>query len=172
MIRLSKKGLFIFTTIIILVVAGFFTWRHYKYKIARNTLKSTVREQTNSLYSIKYDSLSFDAVSGHATMKNIRIVPDTKRIKTMDVENIPDILLDVTIKSLVVTGVQTAKALNENKIEGDSVILDAPQIILYSLKPLQKKTVFQNEASALYRQILGKLDLIKVGFVFVNNVHV
>jgi hypothetical protein len=157
---------------VLLAAAGFFTWQHFKYKIARNTLNSTVKEQTDSLYSIKYDSLSFDAVTGHATMKNIRIVPDTNRVKKLDVENMPDILLNVTIKSLVVTGVQTAKALNGNKIEGDSVIMNAPQIILYSVKPLQKKTVFQNEASNLYRQILGKLDLIKVDFVFVNNVHV
>ena len=142
MIRLSKKVIFIFTATILFVVAGYFTWQHYKYKIARNTLKSTVREQTDSVYSIKYDSLSFDEVTGHATMKNIRIVPDTNRVKNMDVENMPDILLNVTIKSLVVTGVQTAKALNGNKMEGDSVILDAPQIILYSLKPLEKKTVF------------------------------
>ncbi len=105
-------------------------------------------------------------------MKNIQIVPDTARIKSMTVENMPDILLDITIKSLVVTGVQTAKALNGNKMEGDSVIINAPQIILYSLKPLQKKTMFQNEAQNLYKQILGKLELIKVGFVFVNNVHV
>ena len=172
MMRLSKKVIFIFTAIILFVVAGYFIWQHYKYKIARNTLKTTVSEQTDSLYSIKYDSLSFDEVTGHATMKNIRIVPDTNRVKNMDVENMPDILLNVTIKSLVVTGVQTAKALHGNKIEGDSVIINAPQIIFYSLKPLQKQTIFQNEASTLYRQILGKLDLIKVGFVFVNNVHV
>lgn len=170
--RLSKKGIFIITSIFLLVLAGYFIWHHFKYKIARNALSETVKQQTDSLYSIKYDSLSFDAVTGHATMKNIRIIPDTQRIKNMNVENMPDILLDVTIKSLLVTGVKTAKALNGSEMEGDSVVLENPEIILYSLKPIQKKTMLQNEAGSLYRQILGKLDLIKVGFVFVNNVHV
>lgn len=170
--RMSKKRLIIISVVILLGLAGYFTWQHYKNRIAGNTLESMVTNQTDSLYTIKYDSLSFDEITGHATMKNIRIVPDTDRIKKMNVENMPDILLDVTIESLVVTGVQTAKALHANKIEGDSVIINNPQIILYSLKPLQKKTIFQNEATALYQQILGKLDLIKVGFVFVNNVHV
>ncbi len=170
--RMSKKRLIIISIVILFGLAGYFTWQHYKNKIAGNALESMVTNQTDSLYTIKYDSLSFDEITGHATMKNIRIVPDTDRIKKMDVENMPDILLDVTIESLVVTGVQTAKALNANKIEGDSVIINNPKIILYSLKPLQKKTIFQNEATALYQQILGKLDLIKVGFVFVNNVHV
>lgn len=172
MMRFSKKLIFIISALILLIIAGYFTWQHFKYKIARNSLQSAVKEQTDSLYSIKYDSLSFDAVTGHATMKNIRIVPDTARIKNMDGENMPDILLNVKVKSLVVTGVQTAKALQGNKIEGDSVILNDPEIILYSLKPLQKKTIFQNEARDFYKQILGKLDRIKVGFVFVNNVHV
>ena len=172
MIRFSKKVLYIIAAVIVLAVAGWFVWQHFKYKVANNALTTTVKNETDSLYSIQYDSLSFDAVTGHATMKNIRIIPDTQRIKNMNVENMPDIMLDVTIKSILVTGVKTAKALNGNKIEGDSVVINNPEITLYTLKPLQKKTVFQNEASAFYKQILGNLDLIKVGFVFVNNVHV
>ncbi|HZW71343.1 MAG TPA: hypothetical protein VFF57_10715, partial [Hanamia sp.] len=170
--RFSKKIIYIISAIIILVVAAWFVWQHFKYKVANNALATTVKEETDSLYSIKYDSLSFDEVAGHATMKNVRIIPDTQRIKNMGVENMPDIMLDITIKSLLVTGVKTAKALQGNKIEGDSVVIENPEITLYSLKPLQKKTIFQNEASEFYQQILGKLDVIKVGFVFVNNVHV
>ena len=170
--RLSKKIVIIISSIIVILVVGYFIWQKYKYKIVRSSLATTVAQQTDSLYSIKYDSLSFDGVTGHATMKNIRIIPDTDRVKNMSVENMPDVLLNVTIKSLEVTGVQTAKALQGNKMEGDSVIINNPEIILYSLKPLRKQTVIQNEANSLYRQILGKLDLIKVGFVFVNNVHI
>ncbi len=172
MIRFSKKVLYIIAAVIVLLVAAWFVWQHFKYKVANNALTTTVKNETDSLYSIKYDSLSFDAVTGHATMKNIRIIPDTQRIKNMNVENMPDMMLDVTIKSILVTGVKTAKALSGNKIEGDSVVINNPEITLYTLKPLQKKTKFQNEASAFYKQILGNLDLIKVGFVFVNNVHV
>ena len=170
--RLSQKIVIIISSIFAVIVVGFFIWQKYKYKIVRNSLSTMVKQQTDSLYSIKYDSLSFDGVTGQATMRNIRIIPDTNRIKNMSVENMPDVLLNITIKSLVVTGVQTAKALQGNKIEGDSVIINNPEIIFYSLKPIQKQTVFQNEANDLYQQILGKLDLIKVGFVFVNNVHV
>ena len=86
--RLSKKLIFIITAIILLVIAGYFVWQQFKYKIANNALATAVKEQTDSLYSIKYDSLSFDAVTGHATMKNIRIIPDTQRIKQMDQSNI------------------------------------------------------------------------------------
>jgi len=167
-----KRFLLIVGGIVLLAGIAYFTWQFYKYKIVKNTVATTVAEQTDSLYSIKYDSLSFDEVTGNASIKNIRIIPDTARLKKMSVENMPDILLDVKIKSLIVTGVQTAKALEGNKMEGDSVIINDPAIILYSIKPLQKATKIQNEADIVYRQILGKLDLIKVGFVFVNNVNI
>lgn len=147
-------------------------WQKYKYKFVRNTVTTTVAEQTDSLYSIKYDSLSFDAITGNASIKNIRIIPDTNRAKKLTGENLPDILLDVHIKSITLTGVKTAKALKGNKFEGDSVIIENPDIILYSMKPLQKGTKIESEAGTVYKQILGKLDLIKADFVFVNNVNV
>jgi hypothetical protein len=172
MVRWSKRFLFVVITVLLLGGVAYFTWQYYKYKIVKNSLTTTVAEQTDSLYSIKYDSLFFDEATGNASLKNIRITPDTNRIKKMSVENMPDILLDVAIKSLVVTGVNTAKALQGTKIEGDSVIIDDPQIILYSIKPLEKGTKIQHEADIVYKEILGKLDLIKVGFVFVNNVNV
>ena len=172
MVRWPKRFLFVVIAVLLLGGITYFTWQYYKYKIVKNSVTTTVAEQTDSLYSIKYDSLFFDEATGNASIKNIRIIPDTNRIKKMSVESMPDILLDVTIKSLVVTGVQTAKALHGNKLEGDSVIIDDPQIILYSIKPLEKGTKIQNEADIVYREILGKLDLIKVGFVFVNNVNI
>jgi hypothetical protein len=170
--RWSKSLLFVIIAVLLLGGMAYFTWQYYKYKIVKNSVATTVAEQTDSLYSIKYDSLFFDEATGNASIKNIRIIPDTNRVKKMSVENMPDVLLDVTIKSLVVKGVKTAKALQGNEMEGDSVIIDDPQITLYSIKPLRKATKIQNEADIVYREILGKLDLIKVGFVFVNNVNV
>ena len=74
MIRFSKTLIYIISSVIVLLIAGWFVWQHFKYKVANSALKTTVKDQTDSLYSIKYDSLSFDAVTGHATMKNIRIL--------------------------------------------------------------------------------------------------
>jgi len=156
---------------LLLAGGGYFFWQKFKYKIIKNTVDSTVTQQTDSLYSIKYDSLHFDEANGDAFLKNVRITVDTNRLKRMAVENLPDLILNATIKSVTVTGVKTAEALHGNKIQGDSVIIDDPQIFIYSLKPLQRNTIFQNEAKTLYQQILGKLDFIKVRFVFINNLN-
>jgi hypothetical protein len=111
-------------------------------------------------------------VNGYASIKNVRVIPDTNRAKQLSVEDMPNILLNITITSLTVTGVKTAKALNGEKIEGDSIIIEHPEITMYSMKPLQKGTKIELQASKVYEEILGRLDLIKVGFVFVNSVTV
>ena len=129
--RISKGLILIFTISAIIICIGYFVWQKYKYKFVRNTVTTTVAEQTDSLYSIKYDSLSFDAITGNASIKNIRIIPDTTRAKKLTGENLPDILLDVHIKSLTLTGVKTAKALQGNKFEGDSVIIENHTIVMY-----------------------------------------
>lgn len=169
--RLSKKLLFILAAILLLIFIGYVFWEKFKYQIVENSLSAKVAQYTDSLYTIKYESLSFNEATGNASIKNIQIIPDTSRAKKLAVENMPDFLMNVTIKSLTVTGVKTAKALEGSSLEGDSVIIDNPDIILYSLKELQKGTKIQLEANEIYRQILGKLNLIKIGFVFINHLN-
>ncbi len=170
--RISKKLLFICSAVAIIICIGYLVWQNYKYKLIRNAITTSVAGKTDSLYSIQYDSLSFDEITGNATLKNIRIIPDTAGARKLNGENVPDILLDIHIKSITLSGVKTAKALRGNTFEGDSVIIDNPDIIMYSMRPLQKGTKIESEAGAVYKQILGKLHLIKADFVFVNRVNV
>ncbi|MEO6812924.1 MAG: hypothetical protein ABI172_03290 [Ginsengibacter sp.] len=166
----SKRFIYIIAAALIVCVAGYFVWQHYKYKIANKTINTTIAKKTDNLYTIKYDSLLFDEISGNASIRNIQITPDTARVKKMSVEDQPDILLDIKIKSITIAGLKTAKALAANEMTGDSVIINQPVVILYSLKPLKKGTKIETEAGNIYKQILGKLDLIKVKFVLLNKI--
>jgi hypothetical protein len=169
---LSKKLLIILGSILVLLIAGYFVWQKYKYKIIEYKVSAKVSEKTDGLYKVRYDDLTFDEITGNASIKNIRIIPDTDLVKTLSGENMPDILLDVTIGSLTIKGAKTAKALIGKEMVGDSVTIDDARITMYSLNPLQKGTKIESQADMVYKEILGKLSLIKVGFVFVNNVNV
>ncbi|HSQ44147.1 MAG TPA: hypothetical protein VLM16_04070 [Ginsengibacter sp.] len=169
---ISRKILLIILGVIVVAVSLFMVWQNNKYRFARDKLKSTVAEQTDSLYKIKYDSLFFDEITGEAYLKNIHIGPDTTIIKHTKLEDLPYILLDITISNLKVNGVKTDKALLGNKMEGDSVIINDPDVIVYFIKPLQKKTNINEEATSIYNEILGNLKRIKVGHVFINKVHI
>lgn len=161
-----------FIAVVLLVAIGIFIWQQQKYKIADNTIQSSIAKATDSLYSVKYDSLYFDEVRGYAILENVRIIPDTNRLKKMSVENTPYFVLDISIQSLVVTGVKTLAALGGKQIEGDSLRIDHPIITVYNLKNIKKDTKIESEAKEVYEQILGKLDLIKVKNVVVENLTI
>ncbi|HEY5407460.1 MAG TPA: hypothetical protein VIJ92_10235 [Ginsengibacter sp.] len=168
---ISKKLLFIILGIIVVGIVLYFIWQHNKYRIVNNKIADTVAQQTDSLYVVKYDSLHFDIATGQAYLKNIHIEPDTNIIKKTKLEDLPYILLDITIKSIKVTGVKTDKAVIGAQMLGDSVVIDQPDVLVYFLKPLQKQTNINTEATNIYKEILGNLKRIQVGDVFINNIR-
>jgi hypothetical protein len=168
---ISKKVLFIMLGIIVAAIVLYFIWQQNKYSIVNNKIDDTIAQQTDSLYVITYDSLHFDEVAGQAYLKNIHIKPDTNIIKKTKLEDLPYILLDITISSIEVTGVQTDKALIGEQMIGDSVVINNPDVLVYFLKPLQKQTNINAEATKIYENILGNLKRIQVGDVFINNIQ-
>ncbi|MEO5500816.1 MAG: hypothetical protein ABIR31_05175 [Ginsengibacter sp.] len=168
----NRKFYYIFFVALLLIGAGWLVWHNYKYKIVGDKIKESVAKETDNIYKIKYDSLSFNEATGNAFIKNIHISADTSKIKSLNIEDMPYMLLDIKIKSINVTGVKTAKALAAGDLEGDSVVIDQPEIIIYTLKPVDKNTKIENEAGTLYKQILGNLTRIKLKYAFINNAQV
>ena len=169
-ISLSKKWIFIIGGLAIIASVIFFSWGKIKNRLIQNKINAIIAAGTDSLYSIKYDSFSFDEKTGNAFLKNIYIIPDTLKIKELTGEKQPYIFLEATINSIMLSGLKTSKALSGDEIAGDSVIIDAPQITMYSLKPLRRETKIEAEATTVYREILGNLELIKAKYVAVNHV--
>ena len=156
----------------LVLVVRYFFWERIKSVIIKHRLQDKLLSKTDSLYTIEYDSLDFNKEKGQASMKNIRIIPDTARVRTIDPAKVPYVMMEINIGSLVVRGVNTEKALHGNEMIGDTVIIDAPLINVWFMKPVQKETRIDVEAQELYRQILGKLNLIKVKEVLIQRAEV
>ena len=166
---ISKKFIVIGAGILIALAIVFFIWQKNKYHIVNETIADTIAKKTDSLYTVKYDSLHFDEILGTAYLENIHVEPDTFRIKKTAFEDMPYILLDIKIKSINVTGVKTDKALIGQQMIGDSVVINDPEVTVYFIKSLRKQTNINAEAKTVYDEILGNLNLIKAGHVFINN---
>ena len=170
--KISRKFLLIILGTIIAIGIVFLIWQNNKYKIVHDTIATTIAKKTDSLYTVKYDSLHFDELTGEAYLKNIHIGADTLLIKNTKLDDLPYIILDIRIASLKINGVKTDKALLGRQMIGDSVIIEHPDVTVYFLKPLQKKTKIEAEAKTVYEEILGKLNRIQVGHVFINNISI
>lgn len=168
----ARRQILIVAGILILFGAGYFVWQHYKYKLANHVITDAVSTSTDSLYTISYDSLHLDEVTGRGFLTNIRIKPDTARVRRLSGNDRPSVLLDVTIHSITVTGVNSMEALAGKRMVADSVIIHRPEITLYTVRPMEKNTQIELEAGEVYQQILGNLSLIKVGYVLIDSINV
>ncbi len=115
MASVAKKILIVILCLILVVAGGYFFWQKNKMRIIKNKIDDVLTTKTDSLYSITYDSLSFDELKGNAFLKNIRITADSDKIKRTDLEKLPYLFMDISIKSITVKGVKTDKALGGHK---------------------------------------------------------
>jgi hypothetical protein len=171
-VSLSKKLLLIIAGLILILAIVIYFWENIKVAFVKYKIANAVAVHTDSLYTVKYDSLFFNELTGEAFLKNISIIPDTTRIKNKPQSEIPYVLLEAVIKSIDIKGVKTDKALKGTEMIGDSIIIDEPKITAYFLKPIEKETKIDAEAQQVYRQILGRLNLIHIGKVAIKKAEV
>jgi hypothetical protein len=169
--RFSKKLLLVVVLLLGLGGVGYFLWEKNKLRIIEGRLKSELLSYTDSLYRVTFDSIYINEMRGEAYLTNIRIIPDTVRVKSLPVEKQPYALLDISVSSLAIKGVNTREILRGTRITGDTIIISNPTVNLYLLKRVKKETRIEREATAIYKQILGKMDLIHFDRVFINGVN-
>src|ERR1044071_2494202 len=136
----TRKGRFILLGIILFILAcvtgGFIYWQTHKKQIIRQKLESAIREESGGLYSIRYDSLDIDELTGNLSVKNISLVYDSLRYRDLlQQEKTPSTLLNIRIPELHITGVQTPRALLDKEIIGKKLEIRSPSIeIIYTMQ--------------------------------------
>ncbi|MES1218578.1 MAG: hypothetical protein ABUT20_23950 [Bacteroidota bacterium] len=172
----TSKGRIIALSILIflfaLVTGGIWYWNTHKKAIIKDKLETAIREKTNGLYKIHYDSLEMDEIAGHLSVSNVHLVYDSNKYKELEKQGkAPSMLLDIQIPGIEATGVKTPRALIENEIVGSKLeIIDPVISIMYthansdSLRVVPPKEV--------YEQILGSLDLIQVDTLIIRGAQI
>ena len=172
----TRKGRILLLSIVLVVLAaiagGLIYWSIYKKQIIRDQLENAIRQKSQGLYNITYDSLKLDEVGGNLSVQNFSIVYDSLRyIKLVENQLAPPSLLRIKIPELRVTGVKTPRALIENEIVGRTLLIRDPEIeIIYT--NAGKDSARSTPTRDVYEQILGNLDLIKVDSVMIVGGHI
>jgi hypothetical protein len=169
----SRKGRFILLGIALFILAaiagGFIYWQTHKKQIIRNKLESAIRRESEGLYAIHYDSLELDELTGYISVKNISLSYDSLKYRTLlQQEKAPSILLNIHIPELIVSGVQTQRALLDREITGKKLEIKSPSIeIIYTMQG--KDSARNVPAEEVYRQILGNLNKISIDTISITN---
>ena len=167
----TSKLLAIFFAIVILISGIYLFWQKNKFSFIKTKISSAFLARSDSLYSIQYDSLYFNDTKSLALLKNISIIPDTSRIKS-GLKVLPYAAFRIDIKSITLKGVRIHHAIDSHQLIGDSIIIERPIITAYILRNVKKETKVNFEAKEIYRQILNRIKLCKVGNVIIKHAQV
>ena len=171
----TRKGrvfLAIILVILLLAVAGIIYWQTHKKKIIRDKLESAIQDKSGGLYSIKYETLDLDEVTGYLSVTNLTLEYDSLKYQALvKADQAPPILLKIHVPELTVVGVQTPKALIDKEINGKKLEIKNPTIeILYTMQG--KDSARNVPTKEIYEQILGNLNQIVMDTVSITGAHI
>src|ERR1044072_8340780 len=113
------KGRIIFLICILLGIAGFVWYKHWRKDFLRKKIPNLVFLKSDSLYKISYSDIYVDEVEGEIIIKDLLLQPDTTYKKSTD-PDLPSNLLRVNVPELHITGVQTDAAILNKRITATS----------------------------------------------------
>jgi hypothetical protein len=158
--------------LIIAIAGGIWYWNAHKKAIIRNKLESVIRDKSDGLYKIKYDSISMDELAGNLSISNMKLSYDSVRyleLKQMGKRH--SVLFDIFIPEISVSGVKTSQALIEKEVVGRKLEIKNPVINIFYTDPGVDTSVAV-PAKEIYEQLLGKLDLIKADTILISGAEV
>ena len=174
--RSARKGrliLSIFFFIVIMAIAGGVVyWQTHKKKFIREKIESAIEEKSGGFYTIKYETLDLDEITGFLSITNLRLGYDTNKYKAMKALHLdPPTLFNIQIPEISVEGVKTPRALIDKEIDGRKLTIRNPVIeILYTGRG--KDSLRKVPTRDIYQQILGKLNQISIDSVSISGAKI
>jgi hypothetical protein len=166
-----KKAFILILVIVILSgISGYLLWLKNKNRIVKDLIVNSVSTLTDSLYSLRYDSSMVDELNGEAYFENVNLKSDSLQLARLILShNLPNIILEINIKSITAKGLNIPLAINEKKLVANKIILNEPIITIINTG----EYVFKKEDTiALFRKILGNYNSIRAENIDVINANI
>ncbi|MBK7885723.1 MAG: hypothetical protein IPJ81_19510 [Chitinophagaceae bacterium] len=166
-----KKFLKYFIIIIILVgIGGYIFWQQYKKRFIKDTISDSIIKNTDSLYTINYDSSSIDEINGNASFYDLQIQPDSAIKELFKSRNdLPNALYNIKVKEIQVVGVDVAGLVKKENLTTKKIVLNQPSIQITNTGADKPKEFTYKDTLQLYQQILGKFKNINAGAIQIIN---
>ncbi|WP_421941743.1 hypothetical protein [Pedobacter sp.] len=94
-------------------------------------IKTLLYTSTDSLYTISFTTVTTNIFTGHATLKNVTITPDTTRYNELiRLKRAPNNLYSIKLKKLVVNRFHPLTLYREHKLQLEEVVFDKPEVMM------------------------------------------
>ncbi|MBC7417049.1 MAG: hypothetical protein H7325_02710, partial [Pedobacter sp.] len=182
MVPKKRKKLWLWTGsilgIIILVVLVAAQILSAKWRpLLTEKIKKAVYSGSHHLYSINFDKINLNLVTGSLALQNLTLTPDTAVYDSLKMAKLAPVnVFEIKLEKLQLTRISILKAYFNKEVDLTEIALQNPSIKMTHNKVPKKPDTVQND-STLYQKIsktlksihINKLAVIDADFDYIDN---
>jgi len=137
---------------------------NYSWKpILREKIKSAILTSTNGLYSIDFEDIRTNIISGRISVDNIVFLPDTSIFTKMSTDSLaPRHLYRVEVNKLILKRVHPWKIYFDGILEMGSVVIDKPSLQIVFTNAKRNKETIKPDIRTAWQRLSPYLKSLKV----------
>ncbi len=137
--------------------------------LIKSKLQQLVKDGSNGLYQLEFDSISVDVIESKVYLFNAQLIIDSSRLIVMDsLQEAPNDVFKVSLKTLVVDGIGTDDLIKGNDIDLDVLYIKEPIVEVFHHKRPYNYT--PPDTSSLYSRIAKSIRHLSIKNLYVQNV--
>jgi len=159
--------------LIIAALAGsWYLSRHWK-PLLRDRMTELVARSSDGLYRISYDDLDFSLITGNASIKNLRLTPDSGVYARLhERQQAPDNRYDIHIAHLRIRNFHPRRVVSQRQLHISDIIVDTPSVHVINEYHAYNDTVpIDNDQRTLYQRISAVLDAVGVRSLRMKDIN-
>jgi hypothetical protein len=155
---------FLIVLIACLLVAGAAIYLNFRWKpVLKERIKNAVETSTNGLYSISFENIRTNMLTGRISVEDIVFLPDTSIFAKMSVDSLaPRHLYRVEVKELILKRVHPWKIYFEGILEMGSVVIDKPQLEVTFTNSKRNKETLKPDIRTAWQRLKPYLRSLKI----------
>lgn len=137
---------------------------NYRWKpILTSRIKNAVETSTNGLYSIDFENIRTNMVTGRISVENIVFLPDTSIFDKMSADSLaPRHLYKVEVNELILKRVHPWKIYFNGILEMGSVVIDKPKLEIIFTNSKRNKATVKPDVRTAWQRLAPYLRSLKV----------
>src|SRR5690606_27568535 len=158
--------------LIIIIGTAWYLSRHWK-PLLHDKIREVVTRSTDSLYQITYDDLDFNLITGNASIKNLRLTPDSGvYVKLHEQQLAPDNRYDIHVANLRIRRFHPRRIITQQKLYIDDIIIDTPSVHVINEYHAYNDTIaVERDSRTLYQRLSGMLGEVGVETFEMNDIN-
>lgn len=146
------------------LLTSFAIYLNYRWKpILTARIKTAIQTSTNGLYSINFENIRTNIISGRISVKNIVFIPDTTIFSKMSTDSLaPRHLYSVEVSELTLKRVHPWKIYFSGVLEMGSVIIDKPKLQVIFTNAKRNKETTRPDLRTAWQRLSPYLQSLKV----------